>query len=210
MRLPTRADRQFDYETELVIVFGRACRDVPEAEALDAASEPHLAVHGGQDLGLSHAHYDHVGNCGLFHRARWIAQKGEHDAMFGDDPGSFGFRSELYASLRENPVTVVEGDHDIFGDGAVRLVSTPGHTPGHSSLLMRLPDSGPVLPSGDIAHNRTNYRCCCVPSFNADKLATVASIEKVDALLREERATLWINHDIEENAALPHAPAWIT
>ncbi|WP_414447174.1 N-acyl homoserine lactonase family protein [Burkholderia sp. 22PA0099] len=161
-------------------------------------------------LAISHAHYDHVGNCGLFRRARWVAQKAEYDAMFGSDPGSFGFLPELYASLRDNPLQLVDGDHDIFGDGAVRMVSTPGHTPGHCSLLVRLPDSGPVLLSGDIAHNRTNYRCRCVPSFNADKLATVASIEKVDTLLREEHATLWINHDIEQNAALPHAPAWIT
>ncbi len=160
-------------------------------------------------LAISHAHYDHVGNCALFRRARWIAQRAEYDAMFGSDPDQYGFLPELYRSLLDNPLQIVDGDHDVFGDGAVRMVATPGHTPGHCSLLVRLPDTGPVLLSGDIAHNRRNFRCRCVPSFNADRLATVASIERIDALLRDEPATLWVNHDIEQNATLAHAPQWI-
>lgn len=160
-------------------------------------------------LAISHAHYDHVGNCALFRKAKWIVQRAEYDAMFGQDPDHFGFRPELYTSLLENDIEKVDGDHDVFGDGAVRIISTPGHTPGHSSLLVRLPQTGPVLLSGDMAHNRTNFRCRCVPSFNFDKLATIASIEKIDALLHEARATLWINHDIVESDALPHAPAFI-
>ncbi|RQU32776.1 N-acyl homoserine lactonase family protein [Burkholderia cenocepacia] len=157
-------------------------------------------------LAISHAHYDHVGNCRLFRHARWIAQKAEYDAMFGDDPGAYGFDPALYESLQGNPIEMIEGDHDVFGDGAVRIVATPGHTPGHSSLLVKLPRSGPVLLSGDVAHNRRNFRCRCVPAFNADALKSVASMEKVDALLEAESATLWVNHDIVQNASLPHAP----
>ena len=160
-------------------------------------------------LAISHAHYDHVGNCRLFRKAKWIVQKAEYDAMFGPDPHAFGFIPDLYDMLRDNETKLITGDHDVYGDGAVRIISTPGHTPGHSSLLVRLPESGPVLLSGDIAHNQSNYQCRCVPSFNADRLATIASMEKVSALLRAEGATLWINHDIAQNETLPHAPRWI-
>ena len=160
-------------------------------------------------LVISHAHYDHVGNCRLFPKARWIAQKAEYDAMFGHAPGRFGYIPELYATLRGNPVEVVEGDHDIFGDGAARMIATPGHTLGHCSLLVQLPKSGPVVLSGDIAHNHGNFRGRCIPAFNADPQATTASMEKIASLLRATGATLWINHDIAQNRTLPHLPQWI-
>jgi len=160
-------------------------------------------------LALSHAHYDHVGNCRMFPNAKWIVQRAEYEAMFGPDPAELGFRIELYESLRNNETQIVDGDHDIFGDGAVRMVSTPGHTPGHCSLLVNLPERGMVMLSGDVAHNRRNFQCRCVPSFNADPLKSIASMERVDEVLQAEGATLWVNHDIVQNATLPHAPQWI-
>ena len=57
----------------------------------------------------------------------------------------------------EHPVTKLEGDHDVFGDGSVVIISTPGHTPGHQSLLVKLPKTGAVLLSGDAVHFRENW-----------------------------------------------------
>jgi glyoxylase-like metal-dependent hydrolase (beta-lactamase superfamily II) len=160
-------------------------------------------------IAISHAHFDHVGNCRLFRNAKWIAQKAEYDAMFGSNPEEFGYSPDLYATMCQNAVEVVEGDHDLFGDGAVRMIFTPGHTLGHCSLLVRLPETGPVLLSGDAAHNRENFRHRRVPIFNADKPATIASMEKIDALLHAENANMWINHDTAQSGTLPHAPNWI-
>ena len=162
-----------------------------------------------ETLAISHAHFDHVGNCRLFRKARWIAQRAEYNAMFGANPEEFGYSPELYATLRQNAIELVDGDHDIFGDGAVRLIFTPGHTLGHCSLLVRLPETGPVLLSGDVAHNRENFRLRRVPSFNADQRATTASMDKVEELLRAEQATMWVNHDTAQSDSLPHAPTWI-
>jgi N-acyl homoserine lactone hydrolase len=160
-------------------------------------------------IAISHAHFDHVGNCRLFRKAKWVAQRAEYDAMFGDNPEQFGYSPDLYSALRHNPVELVDGDHDFFGDGAVRLISTPGHTPGHCSLLVRLPETGTVLLSGDVAHNRENFRLRRVPSFNADQRASTVSMDKVDALLRVERGTMWVNHDTAQSEALPYIPGWI-
>ncbi|RAH96382.1 AttM/AiiB [Acuticoccus sediminis] len=157
-------------------------------------------------IAFSHAHFDHVGNSRLFPTARWFVQRTEYDAMFGPDFSKYGFVPELYASMKSNPVVQLDGDRDVFGDGAVRILSTPGHTPGHQSLLVRLPKSGAVILSGDAAHLRENFEARRVPSFNADPVATKRSIEKLEDIMRAEQAQIWINHDRSQTADIPDAP----
>ena len=158
---------------------------------------------------LSHAHFDHVGNTRLFPKAKWIAQRKEYDAMFGPDFAEHGFSPELYHTLRDNPTEIVEGDHDVFGDGSIRLVSTPGHTPGHSSLAVRLPKSGTVILSGDVVHFERNFVHRRIPVFNFDAGQTRSSMDKIDRMIRSEAARLWINHDTEQSATIPRAPQWV-
>lgn len=158
---------------------------------------------------LSHAHFDHIGNVRLFPKAKWIVHRKEYDAMFGPDHEEHGYDPALYETLRNNPTEIVDGDHDVFGDGSVRLIATPGHTPGHCSLAVRLPKSGMVILSGDVAHFERSFVHRYVPSFNFDAGQTKASMDKIDRIIKSEKAQLWINHDAEQCATIPHAPQWI-
>jgi N-acyl homoserine lactone hydrolase len=133
----------------------------------------------------------------------------EFEAMFGPDPEEHGYLPALYETLRHNPTEVIEGDHDVFGDGSVRIIATPGHTPGHSSLAVRLPKSGTVILSGDVAHFERNFIHRRVPDFNFDAEQTIASMDKIDRMIKAEKAQFWINHDAMQCAAIPHAPRWI-
>jgi len=92
-------------------------------------------------------------------------------------------------------VTKLEGDRDVFGDGSVTILSTPGHTPGHQSLLVKLPKTGTVVLSGDAVHFMDNWDNRRVPAMNADKEQTAASMQKIADMLTKEKAQLWINHD---------------
>jgi len=105
-------------------------------------------------------------------------------------------------------VQKLHGDKDVFGDGSVLIVSTPGHTPGHNSLLVHLPKTGWLLLSGDAVHFKDNWDNRRVPSMNVDAGQTTASMQHIADLLEQYRAQLWINHDAPQTAQIRHAPEY--
>jgi glyoxylase-like metal-dependent hydrolase (beta-lactamase superfamily II) len=157
-------------------------------------------------LGFSHFHGDHVGNANLFTAATLYIQQAEYDAAFGPDAAKSGFNPAFYNKLRDSKVVKLDGDYDLFGDGSVMIYSTPGHTPGHQSLMVRLPKTGPVLLSGDAVHFRENWENRRVPVRNFSREQSLASMEKLAGILEREHATMWINHDKPQTDTLPHAP----
>jgi glyoxylase-like metal-dependent hydrolase (beta-lactamase superfamily II) len=94
-------------------------------------------------------------------------------------------------------------DKDVFGDGTVIMLRTPGHTPGHSSLLVKLAQMGPVILSGDAVHFRENYDSDGVPAFNYDRAQTVTSIERIKKIASNLMATVVIQHDARDIEKLP-------
>ena len=148
-------------------------------------------------LAVSHTHPDHIGNVELFPQVMLLVQKAEYEWPSPLGVGRF---------KPEHPVTKLEGDHDVFGDGSVTIVATPGHTPGHQSLLVKLPKTGAVVLSGDAVHFKGNWENRRVPSNNTDKDQTLASMQRIADLLAKEKAQLWINHDRAQRDSLKLAP----
>jgi N-acyl homoserine lactone hydrolase len=158
------------------------------------------------DIAFSHFHGDHVGNANLFTSATLYIQEPEHDAAFGPNAAKFGFMLPLYEKLKSNPTVKLSGDHDVYGDGSVVILSTPGHTPGHQCLLVRLPQRGVVVLSGDMVHFQDNWTHRRVPVRNFSQEQSLQSMERISALLAAEHAELWINHDKVQSATIPKAP----
>src|SRR5437867_244843 len=149
-----------------------------------------------------------VGNANMFTSATLYIQQAEYDAAFGPESAKFGFVAANYDKLRASPVVKLNGDYDVFGDGSVRILSTPGHTPGHQSLLVRLPKTGAIVLSGDAVHFKDNWEQKRVPSMNVNKEQTLASLQRLATILEERKATLWINHDKPQSDTLRYAPAY--
>jgi N-acyl homoserine lactone hydrolase len=162
-----------------------------------------------QTVAFSHFHADHVGNANLFTAARLLIQQSEYDAAFGAEPQKFGFQPALYEKLRGNAVSKLNGDHDVYGDGSVVVLATPGHTPGHQSLLVRLPQRGAVVLTGDMVHFTANWAKRRVPLRNFNKEQSTQSMQRIAVLLERERAELWINHDKAQSDQLAKSPAFI-
>src|SRR5688572_15000143 len=158
---------------------------------------------------LSHYHADHTGNANAFAGSTWITQKAERDFMFSDNPQGI-IQPATYSALKNAKTKVLDNeDFDVFGDGAVRIISTPGHTQGHQVLLVRLPKRGPVLLAGDLYHYPEERAKGILPTFEFNADQSRASRARVEALLKEPGAELWIEHDMATHAKLPKSPASI-
>jgi len=105
-----------------------------------------------------------------------------------------------------------EDDYDVFGDGSVIIFPTPGHSPGHSGLLVRLKNEGVVIFSGDLFHlaeSRERRERKIVPMINPDRDLTLASMDSFNARVEKEGAKVIIQHDIKEYRDLPKIPEYL-
>jgi N-acyl homoserine lactone hydrolase len=157
-------------------------------------------------LVLSHYHWDHIGNAGDFAGSTWLVYKGDRDRMFSKEARAYPWFKQ-YSALEHSRTTILNGDHDVFGDGTVVVIATPGHTEGHCSLLVRLKNTGPIVLSGDLYHYPEERALNRLPEEEKTS-GTVQSREKVEELVRRIGAQLWIGHSMEFFRTVRKAPAW--
>jgi len=163
-------------------------------------------------VAISHTHGDHIGNVFLFPNSTVLMQRAEHEWISSPD-GPNDNVNELKALARKlmgtpKHLRLLDGDIDVFGDGSVTLVSTPGHTPGSQSLMVHLKNSGFIILSGDVVHLEENFEKDTVPSLNTDKAASIASMERVRRMIATYNAKFFINHDKAETDKLKLIPAF--
>jgi N-acyl homoserine lactone hydrolase len=158
-------------------------------------------------LGFSHAHPDHIGNGNLFAGGTLLIQQAEYEFYLGPK-GKPPAAPANFDKLRTSNIVFLNGDFDVFGDGTLTILATPGHTPGHQSLLVKLPKTGAVLLTGDAAHFRENFDKRRSPVQNFNKEQTVKSMDKIAAVAAANKAQIWINHDVDQTAKLKMAPAY--
>jgi N-acyl homoserine lactone hydrolase len=163
-------------------------------------------------LAMSHNHGDHSGNANDYATATWVVQKAEREYMFGATKPTALNNSE-YIALKDSKTIVIEGeqDYDVFHDGAVILIATPGHTPGHQSLYLKLPKTGSLVLTGDLWHFPGERTFRTIPKIDMGQpsgVQTAASRAKIEALVKKTGAHLWIQHDMIGNLNLKKSPLY--
>jgi N-acyl homoserine lactone hydrolase len=150
----------------------------------------------------THLHFDHIGTLGHFPEAEIVVHERELDAAQTNvDDDYLGDFSD--PGLRWRPVA---GDHDLFGDGVVRLLETPGHSPGHMSLLLSLEQTGPVLLTADASDSRPQWDGRIPPrGFHSQEQAD-ESMTRLHKIAAEYDPLLVFGHDPRNWATLQHAP----
>lgn len=196
----------------------QSLRDAPAAEDAPAVSTPGPALTEQLDeidvscdrigrLGISHAHFDHMGQATDFPGATLMLGAADWQALQSKSPG-FGIEPTLAKPwLDGGAVDAVRGDRDVFGDGSVTMLAMPGHTQGETALLVRLAQTGPVLLSGDVVHFAEQMANTGVPPFNVSRADSLASMQRIEALAQSTGARLVIQHDAGHVGRLPVFPA---
>ena len=166
-------------------------------------------------IALSHYHGDHVANANAFAGSTWIVQQVERDAMFAPPKadskakGSNAPNPAFFGKLENSKTILLKSeDHDVFGDGKVIIKFTPGHTPGHQSLFLKLAKTGPVLLTGDLYHYPEEMTLKVVPSFDFDKEQTAKSRAAFEDFAKKNNAQIWIQHDAAAGAKRKKAPEY--
>ncbi|MCW4460339.1 N-acyl homoserine lactonase family protein [Sphingomonas sp. BT-65] len=157
-------------------------------------------------VGISHYHADHTGGARDFPNAELLIGARDWEALRAlkdNHP-----RAAPLAHWRggKGKMQAIPGDHDVFGDGAVQMLAMPGHTPGHTALLVKLPRTGAVLLSGDEYHFRENRALLGVPKFNTSRAETLASHARFEEIAKVLKAKVIIQHDARDLALLPAFP----
>jgi glyoxylase-like metal-dependent hydrolase (beta-lactamase superfamily II) len=180
----------------------------PKVSIVDQLAELKLTPDNIKYVGISHYHADHTGQVGSFPKATLLIGKGDWDAITSPKPAdNVNFAPFANWSKGDGKYEAVALDKDVFGDGSVLMLYTPGHTPGHHSLLVKLQQMGYVIITGDAVHFRENYDSDGVPSFNSDRAQTLASIERLKKIAANFKATVIIQHDARDVGKLPAFPA---
>ena len=158
-------------------------------------------------VGISHYHGDHIGGAAPFTNATLLIGKGDWDVISAPTPPQGQNPAPLKHWINGGgKVEPLANDKDVFGDSSVIILATPGHTPGHRSLMVKLPQSGTYILSGDAVHFRENYETNGVPWFNYDRAQSLASIDRIKRLLANTKGTLVIQHDARDIQRLPAFP----
>lgn len=153
----------------------------------------------------THLHIDHTGALGHFPAAEVVVHASELDSARGEHPHARGYVTADFEQpdIDWHPFT---GEHDLFGDGNVRLLPTPGHSAGHVSLLLHLERTGPVLLTADAVDNRDQWWGSQHPRALHDAEEADRSRERLRELAGEIEPLLVFGHDPQNFAELKHAP----
>lgn len=196
----------FDTGAHPSLAVDPAARLGPAAEAFEVRMKPGEDVVGAlRSLGFapsdithvvqSHLHYDHAGGIEFFPHAEFFVQRTE--LPFAHWPPVY--QRDMYVRADfDHPVRWVElrGSHDVFGDERVVIFPTPGHTPGHQSLLVHL-DKQSIILGGDAAYLPQKMHDRCLPGILWNPDALVESWERIEELQAKHGARLILTHDLD-------------
>ena len=153
---------------------------------------------------LSHAHLDHAGGLTYFPNATFIAGKGEMQHAYWPDPDRrWAFILNDYLPTRAYKWLEFGQDFDLFGDGALQFLYTPGHTPGECSLLVNT-SHRKFLFTGDTVHLRAAVDQEAGMPIDTDPYQSMTSIHRIKAIRDIQGATMWITHDPDDWKEYPH------
>lgn len=158
----------------------------------------------------SHLHLDHTGAVGRLPNATYVVQRAEYQYAFAPDWfAALGYIRKDFdrPGLKWQFLEGETSDYyDLYGDGSIVLIWTPGHAPGHQSFLITLPRSGRVLLTVDAAYTMDHWEEKALPGFLTSAVEAARSVRKLRALADKTDALVVTGHDPDAWPRFKHAP----
>lgn len=162
----------------------------------------------------SHLHIDHTGavaSVAHFPNAEVLVTRKEYE--YAHNPDWFSTNSYVEADFNDERIKWVlledhEDGYDLFGDGTLRCWYSPGHSPGHQSFTVKLPETGSHLLAVDAAYTTDHWEEKVLPGFMTSALETARSVKKLHRLAERERATVVTGHDPDGWGQFKQAPEY--
>jgi N-acyl homoserine lactone hydrolase len=176
----------------------------------EEAVDQQLRLHGYKPedvkyVVVSHLHLDHSGGLALFPQAKFFIMKGELNyAYWPDRHARASFKINDLLPTRRFDWNELEADTDLFGDGSLVMLKTPGHTPGQASLMIRFRRQPPLLITGDTAHIRRQIETLSPMPTDFDRQMATDSIRRIRQIRDGREARIWVMHDPEDWTSFPH------
>ncbi len=158
----------------------------------------------------SHLHLDHSGAIGRFPKATYFVQRAEYE--YAHAPDWFSKGAYIRADIDHPGVDwkFLGGEYtdhyDLFGDGTIRMIFTPGHSPGHQSFLVNLPNTGPVLLTIDAAYTIDHWNDRALPGLVCSSVDAARSVAKLRKIAADTGAMVVTGHDPEGWRTFDKAP----
>ena len=157
-------------------------------------------------IGISHYHGDHTGQATQFPKAKLLIGAGDVEALRRPSPPPGTAPTHIQPWLDgQSQLEALREDKDVFGDERVVMLMTPGHTPGHSVLLVKLA-TGPVILAGDLWFSHADALNGRMPDFNTSRAETAASRERIARMAEKLEAVIIVQHELDDIAKLPAFP----
>ena len=159
----------------------------------------------------SHLHLDHSGAVGHFPNAEYVVQRRELEYAY--TPHWFQKPAYIRADFDRDVNWVfldAENDdgYDIFGDGMIKTLFTPGHAPGQTSLVVTLEETGPVILTSDACYTRDHYNNEALPGLLHSAADCASSVQKINRAVDSLGATVVTGHDPDEWPQFKKAPEY--
>ena len=151
----------------------------------------------------SHSHLDHIGNIEMFPDAIHVIQKKELYQAWWPEKFQRGGAHVMadYDDARDFTYFELNGDYDLFGDGSVVVISTPGHTLGHQSVKVRMNDTGTVILTQDAVWIKENLEGHPA-GLNYSILDYTNSVNRIKMIRDIENGQIWMGHSMEQYEAM--------
>jgi len=150
----------------------------------------------------SHLHFDHCGGNAQLPNADVVIQRRELEHARAVESTRGYLQVDWDTGQR---IRIIDGEHDVFGDGTVVCLPTYGHTPGHQSLRVRTETGGEFVLCGDACYLRDSLETLRLPGVIADKAAALAVFHRLRDM-QSRGVRIMYGHDPDFWTTVPQAP----